>query len=65
MNDFPQSGWQGRARGFAWTVLFVVIALTFAIHTLATIAPTIVTVLVIGTGLYVGVVSARHRRSRW
>ena len=65
MNDFPHSGWQDRARGFAWTVLFVVIALTFAVNALAAIAPTIMAVVSIGVLVYAGVMIARYRRSRW
>ena len=65
MSNYPPSGWQDRARGFAWTVLFVVIALTFAANMLTAIAPTIITVLLVSSLVYAGVLVARYRRSRW
>lgn len=65
MNAPPPGGWNERARRFAWTVLFLAIVLSFAADVLRAIAPMLIVGAVVGGAVYLGVLIARYRRSRW
>lgn len=65
MNGASQGGWQDRARRFGWTVLFVAIALSFAVEILRAIAPVLVVGAIIAGIVYLLVAIVRYRRSRW
>jgi len=65
VNAPPPRGWNERARRLAWTVLFLAFALSFAANVLRAIVPMLIVAAAVGGVLYVGVLIARYRRSRW
>ena len=65
MNGPPSGGWNERARRLAWTLIFLAFALSFAAGVLRALAPVLIIGTVVGAAVYLGVVIARYRKSRW
>lgn len=65
MNGPYQGGWNDQARRFAFTILILAIALSFAAKVFVRLAPTLITLAVLGAAVYGVVLVVRYRRSRW
>jgi len=64
MTEGPRN-WQATLRAASVTVLFVALALYFAMHLLESVANVLIILAVVGAVVAGVVVAVRARRSRW